>query len=173
MLSLMGEGRLTEQGSGKVADYTQTVIILTSNAEHETIGKLSDQIDDQHELGNAVRSVLKESNTFRPEIISRFDNIYVFKPLDDVTNARIAGLKIAKAGEEYGVKIDHIAKEIVYDIVTTGDDIQDARELTRLVDAKLGEILLKARENGMETVTISIDDDGQPCICNGHAGDSS
>ena len=162
MLSLMGEGRLTEQGSGKVADYTQSVIVLTSNAEHEQIGKLADQIDDPYELGNAVRGVLKDANTFRPEIISRFDHVYVFRPLNEETQARIAGLKIAKAGEEYGVKIKQIAPEIVFDIVTIGDESQDARELTRLVDAKLGELLLQAKENGYEWVTITMASDGTP-----------
>ena len=89
MLSLMGEGRLTEQGSGKVADFTQAVIVLTSNAEHESIGRLREQIEDPLELASAVRTVLKDSKTFRPEIVSRFDHVYVFKPLDDETQARI------------------------------------------------------------------------------------
>ncbi len=162
MLSMMGEGRLTEQGSGKVADFTQALIILTSNAEHDNIGKLLDQIDDPYELGSAVRSVLKEANTFRPEIISRFDHVCVFKPLDEETRARIAGLKIAKAGEEYGVTIKRIAPEIVFEIVTLGDDTQDARELTRMVDAKLGELLLEAKEKGYEDVTITLDGNGKP-----------
>jgi len=33
--SLMGEARLTEQGSGKTADYSQSILILTSNAHAE------------------------------------------------------------------------------------------------------------------------------------------
>jgi ATP-dependent Clp protease ATP-binding subunit ClpA len=164
MLSLMGEGRLTEQGSGRVADFTQAVIVLTSNVEHESIGRLREQIDDPLELANAVRTVLKDSTTFRPEIVSRFDHVYVFKPLDDKTQARIAGLKIAKAGEEYGVTIKQIAPEIVCDIVTIGDEDQDARELTRLVDAKLGELLLEAREKGYKCVTIGLGDDGTPIV---------
>lgn len=164
MLSLMGEGRLTEQGSGKVADFTQSVIVLTSNAEHESIGRLIEQFDDPHELANAVRSVLKDSGTFRPEIVSRFDHVYVFKPLDDMTQARIAGLKIAKAGEEYGVKIQEIAPELVFEIVTQGSEEQDARELTRLVDAKLGELLLEARDRGYQCVAITLDEQGLPLV---------
>ena len=164
MLSLMGEGRLTEQGSGKVADFTQAVIVLTSNAEHENIGRLLEQFDDPLELAGAVRTVLKDSKTFRAEIVSRFDHVYVFKPLDDNTQVRIAGLKIAKAGEEYGVKIKQIAPEIVFDIVTLGDGEQDARELTRLVDSKLGELLLEARERGYKCVTITLDDGGKPTV---------
>ena len=164
MLSMMGEGRLTEQGSGKVADFTQSLIVLTSNAEHESIGSLLEQIDDPHELDTAVRSVLKEANTFRPEIISRFDHVCVFKPLDEETRARIAGLKIAKAGQEFGVSIRQIAPEIVFDIVTLGDEAQDARELTRKVDSKLGELLLQAKSQGLESVEILLDDEGKPTL---------
>lgn len=161
LLSIMGEGRLTEQGSGKVADFTQALIVLTSNAEHETIGKLIEQFDDPFDLGNAVRSVLRDAKTFRPEIISRFDQIYVFKPLEGIVNAEIAALKIAKAAEEYGVEIEHIDAELVFQIMEMGDAAQDTRELTRLVDAKLGELLLSAREQGLERVRIDLDDDRQ------------
>lgn len=159
LLSLLGEGRLTEQGSGKQADFTQSIVVLTSNAEHNEIGKLLDQIDDPAELSNAVRSVFREAGTFRPEIVSRFDHVYVFKPLDDMTKARIAGLKIVKAAEEYGVTIKKIAPQIVSDIVT-GQPEQDARELTRAVDSKLGELLLEAKEKGYPAVEIKIDEAG-------------
>ena len=164
LLSIMGEGRLTEQGSGKVADFTQALIVLTSNAEHETIGKLSEQFDDQFELGNAVRSVLRDAKTFRPEIISRFDQVYVFQPLEGIVNAEIAALKIGKAAEEYGVEIEHIDAEIVFQIMEMGDAANDTRELTRLVDAKLGELLLAAREQGQQRVRIGLDADGQPIV---------
>lgn len=162
MLSLMGEGRLTEQGSGKVADFTQSVIILTSNAEHEAIGRLSDQIDEPHELANAVRSVLKDSGTFRPEIVSRFDQVFVFKPLDEEATSRIAALKIIKASEEYGLEIKSIAPEIVHDILRSGKGEVDARELVRLVDSALGELLLHAKESGHTCIEIGADADRHP-----------
>lgn len=164
LLSMMGEGRLTEQGSGKVADFTQSLIVLTSNAEHEQIGQLMDQFDDQFELGNAVRGVLRDAKTFRPEIISRFDQVYVFKPLEGVVNAEIAALKIAKAAEEYGVEIAHIDAEIVFEIMELGDAANDTRELTRLVDAKLGELLLAAREQGVSRVKIGLDEQRKPVL---------
>ncbi|MBX3438365.1 MAG: hypothetical protein KF861_12800 [Planctomycetaceae bacterium] len=102
--SLTGEGRLTEQGSGKVADFTQSFVVLTSNAQHEAIAQLAGQFDDPFELGQAVRSVLREAGTFRPEIISRFDQVFVFRPLEGIVNAEIAALKIGKAAQEYGVR---------------------------------------------------------------------
>ena len=48
--------------------------------------------------------------------------------------------------------------------MTLGDGDQDARELTRLVDSKLGELLLEAREKGYECVTITLDEHGKPAI---------
>ncbi len=162
MLSLMGEGRLTEQGSGKVADFTQAVIVLTSNAEHEAIGRLSDQIDEPTELANAVRSVLRDSGTFRPEIVSRFDQVFVFKPLDEEATSRIAALKIIKASEEYGLKIKAIAPEIVHDILRSGGGEVDARELGRLVDSTLGELLLQSKERGYTWVEIEADEHRKP-----------
>ncbi len=164
LLSLMGEGRLTEQGSGRVADFTQSVIVLTSNVEHERLGQLREQIDDSRELASAVRSALAESRVFRPEIVSRFDQIYVFQPLDDATRARVAGLKVAQAGEEFGVAIRRIDPQIVFEIVTEGEAEQDARELRRRVDDRLGEVLLAAREQGYRCVAIDLDADGKPVV---------
>ncbi|MEZ6077690.1 MAG: AAA family ATPase [Pirellulaceae bacterium] len=162
MLSLMGEGRLTEQGSGKVADFTQAVIILTSNAEHEAIGRLSAQIDEPLELASAVRSALKDSGTFRPEIVSRFDQVFVFKPLDEEATSRIAALKIIKASEEYGLRIKAVAPEIVHDILRSGDGEVDARELARLVDSALGELLLQSKEQGYTWIEIEADANRKP-----------
>ncbi len=164
LLSLMGEGRLTEQGSNKTADFTQSLIVLTSNAQHEEIGKLSDQFDDPFELGNAVRGLLKDAQTFRPEIVSRFDQIYVFRPLEGVVNAEIAALKIANTAKDYGVEIEHIQPELVYEIMELGDVAKDTRELARVVDSKLGDLLLKAREEGRERVRISVDALGKPML---------
>jgi len=164
LLSLMGEGRLTEQGSGKVSDFTQAVIILTSNAQNEAISALTPQFDDPFELGQAVRSVLRDAQTFRPEIISRFDQVYVFKPLEGIINAEIAAIKIAHAAQDYGVEVEHIDADLVYQIMELGDAAKDARELARIVDATLGELLLRAREDGLKRVRIKADQDGRPVL---------
>jgi ATP-dependent Clp protease ATP-binding subunit ClpA len=169
-LSIMGEGRLTEQVSNKVADFTQSVIVLTSNAQHEAIGALAQQVEDFQELGKAVRSALRDAKTFRPEIISRFDQIYVFRPLTGEVNNQIAALKIAAAAKEYGVEIEFIDPEIVADIIEQGEAAGDTREMLRIVDATLGDLLIKAREVGAHSVRIVLDADGRPSLeANGRA----
>lgn len=163
-LSIMGDGRLTEQVSNKVADFTQAVIVLTSNAQHDEIGALAQQIDDQQELGKAVRSVLRDAHTFRPEIISRFDHIYVFRPLSGDAQEEIAALKITAAAKEYGVEIKFIDPELVADVVEQSQAAGDTRETFRVVDRLLGELLLKARERGTRTVRIGLDQNGRPVV---------
>lgn len=160
LLSVMGDGRLTEQGSGKVADFTESIVILTSNAEHDAIGRLAAQIDDPAELSQGVRGVLRESHVFRPEIISRFDEVYVFRPLDEDALARVTGLKVHAAASEYGVEITRIAPELIVEALNRAQAAEDTRELTRVVDQLLGDVLLLAREAGLESVAIAVDDDG-------------
>ena len=60
-LQLMGEARLTEQGSGKAVDYSQCIFILTSNAHAEEIGQIQKEVTDYHEMINAVKGYLAES----------------------------------------------------------------------------------------------------------------
>jgi ATP-dependent Clp protease ATP-binding subunit ClpB len=81
-LTLMGEGRLTEQGSGKFVDFTQCIIILTSNAEYEAIGEIQREVSDYHEMFNAVKGHIAESKVLRPEILGRIDRVYVLGSLD-------------------------------------------------------------------------------------------
>lgn len=163
-LSIMGEGRLDEQATGKVADFTQAVIVLTSNAQHDAIAALVPQFNDPFELNQAVGRLLVNSQTFRSELVSRLDHIYVFKPLEGAVNAEIACLKIVRTGKEYGVDIDYIDDELVYQIMERADAARDTRELNRIVDAMLGELLLHAREAGRKYVRIKVGPDGQPTL---------
>ena len=163
-LSILGEGRLTEQGSNKTADFTQSIIVLTSNAEHEAIGALQDQFDDQDELSNAVRGVLRDAKVFRPEIISRFDRIYVFKPLEGIVNAEIVVIKIRGAAREYGVEVTYVDPSIVFELMEKAEAAKDTRELTRLVDRQLGDSLIRVRSDGCREVKIVRDKNGEPTI---------
>ena len=112
-LQLLGEGRLTEQGSGKTADFTQSIVILTSNAHADQIGKIQEDVKDYYEMVNAVKSYLADSKVFRPEILGRIDRIYVFRPLEGIVIAEIAMLKIVRLAKEYGLTVQFVAPELI------------------------------------------------------------
>lgn len=168
-LQMLGDGRLTEQGSGRQADFTQSIIVLTSNAEHEAIGKIQDQIEDPYERTDAVKKHLRDSKIFRPEIIGRFDRIFVFKPLEGIVVAEITVLKMMKAAQAYGLELERVDPELVYNAMQKSEKVKDfgIRELERIVDEMLADGLLAAREAGAERVKLLFDEDGairvEPC----------
>lgn len=161
-LAMMGEGRLTEQGSNKTADFTQAVILLTSNVEHEALAELDAKADSPRELERQIRSHLLDTESFRAEIISRLDNVFLFRPLSTQALAKVTGLKIVKAAEQYGVEVLYVQPEIVERIFVESRAAGDARALVRVVDDHLGECLILAKDQGMNQVRIECDADGAP-----------
>jgi ATP-dependent Clp protease ATP-binding subunit ClpA len=165
-LQLMGEARLTEQGSGKTVDFSQTIIILTSNAHAEQIGKIKAEVSDYHEMVNAVKSYLADSQVFRPEILGRIDRVYVFQPLEGMVIAEIALLKLGKLGKEYGVKVQFVAPELLLQALVAGQKVSrfGVRELDRVIFDMFAMRLTEAKEDGVKEVTIDVGDDGLPRV---------
>ncbi len=72
LLQILDDGRLTDS-QGRVVDFKNTIIIMTSNLGSEYI------LDDEKNANELVMNELK--NTFRPELINRIDEIIVFNSL--------------------------------------------------------------------------------------------
>ena len=90
-LPLFDEGRLTDN-LGETINFTNTIIIATSNA-------LSDFIKKEIEKGTAFTQLTiqlkqKLTNYFKPELINRFDEVVVFKPLTEENLREIVKLKL-------------------------------------------------------------------------------
>lgn len=165
-LSMMGEGKVTEQGSGRVADFTQSIIVLTSNAEAEAIAKIDAQISDAHERTNAIKQHLRDSKVFRAEILGRFDRIYVFKPLSGLINAEIAILKIRALAKEYGLELAYVSPELVVEAMNKSAKLADfgVRELDRVIQELLGDAMYEAKRSQISRVRLKLDDDGALAI---------
>jgi ATP-dependent Clp protease ATP-binding subunit ClpC len=161
-LQMMGDGVLTEQGSGKKADFTQAIIVLTSNAEAEPVGKIQDDVKDPHEMVNAVKTHLADTKVFRPEIVGRIDKIYVFKPLEGPVMAEIAALKMLSCAKSYGLELDYIDPRLIHDCMVKSEKQKKfgIRSLERIVDELLGEAFIAAKEAGGKRVRLDFDDDG-------------
>ena len=84
LLQILDDGRLTD-GKGRVVNFKNTVIIMTSNlGSHEILNK------DYKEAEQAVKDILKDY--FRPEFLNRVDDIVVFKALAQAQVRNIADL---------------------------------------------------------------------------------
>jgi ATP-dependent Clp protease ATP-binding subunit ClpA len=165
-LQMLGEGRLTEQSTGKTADFTRSIVILTSNAHADEIGKIQEDVRDYYEMVNAVKSYLADSQVFRPEIVGRIDRIYVFRPLEGMVVAEIALLKTARLAQEYGLTVKFVAPELILQALVSSGKVKrfGVRELERIIFDMFAQSFADAKQNGARAVEIAVGPDGQPAV---------
>ena len=97
LLQILDDGRLTD-GKGRVVNFKNTVIIMTSNlGSHEILNK------DYEEAEAAVKEILKDY--FRPEFLNRVDDIVVFKALAKAQVREIADLMLKNLNERVSKQV--------------------------------------------------------------------
>lgn len=165
-LQMMGDGRLTEQGSGEVADFTQSIIILTSNAEERAISQMLREITDPQELANSAKSHLVSTGIFRPEIAGRIDRLYIFKPLEGIVVCEIVALKMETLAKEYGLVLEYVDPQLIFDAMQRGNKLGKfgVRALDSEINNMLGGHFVAAKEAGGKHVRLEVDDDGDLVI---------
>ena len=100
LLQVLDDGRLTD-GQGRVVDFTNTIIIMTSNLGSESI--LRDPKNARSEVMEAI------AHTFKPEFINRIDEIVVFNPLGKDEVKRIVHLQLQALGNRLEKKNIHFS----------------------------------------------------------------
>ena len=98
LLQILEDGRLTD-GQGRVVDFKNTVIIMTSNlgasiSTSEPLGFLRDMdtSKDSEKLRISIEDALKKS--FRPEFLNRVDEILIFQPISEEDQRQIVDIMI-------------------------------------------------------------------------------
>ena len=134
----MDDGRLTD-GLGRTVDFTNAIIIATSNAGTQFI---QDEVAKGTAL-DAIKTELMEHQlreTYRPEFLNRFDDVIVFSPLSQDDVAAIAYLLVGKIVER--LKAKGIALSVtdaaIHELAVAGFDPKfGARPLRRVVQERL------------------------------------
>ena len=82
LLQVLDDGRLTD-GRGRTADFSNTVVIMTSNIGSQRILETDAKLFESDEGREALRDVLREElkNFLRPEFLNRIDDVIIFRPL--------------------------------------------------------------------------------------------
>ncbi|HIW20897.1 MAG TPA: AAA family ATPase, partial [Candidatus Dorea intestinavium] len=157
LLQVLDDGRITDS-QGRRVDFSNTIIIMTSNAGAQTIidpKKLGfnvkeDKAGDYKRMKSNVMGEVKQ--IFRPEFLNRIDEIIVFHPLDESHLKQIVGLMckelVKRAKEQLGITLK-ITEGVKKHIVETGTDIKyGARPLRRAVQNQLEDKLAEALISG-------------------------
>ncbi len=138
LLQVLDEGRLTDN-KGRLADFKNTIIIMTSNMGSQIIQEkfenLKGGIEAATELAKIeVLGLLKQ--TVRPEFINRIDEIVMFTPLTTENIAQIVGLQlksVTKMLAQQGITMDATPEAIAY-LSEKGYDPQfGARPVKRVI----------------------------------------
>ncbi len=79
LLQVLDDGRLTD-GHGRTVDFTNTVIVMTSNVGGQIIQKLTEEGASEEELQAAMKESLQAR--FLPEFLNRIDDTIIFQPLE-------------------------------------------------------------------------------------------
>ncbi|OYP57855.1 ATP-dependent Clp protease ATP-binding subunit [Prevotella sp. P3-122] len=172
LLQVLDEGRLTD-GNGRLVDFRNTIIIMTSNAgtrQLKEFGKgvgfnagttMGLSLDDKDK--EYARSIIQKSlsKQFSPEFLNRLDDIITFDQLDiqaikTIIDLELSGLFGRMEQMGYKLNISDEAKEMV---ATKGYDVQfGARPLKRAIQTYIEEGLCEMMLNGEahpgDTITI-------------------
>ena len=158
-LQVFDDGRLTDS-VGKVIDFTNTIIIATSNAG---TGYVQEQINKGVTLEDIRQTLIRGElkKYYRPEFLNRFDGIVLFKSLERDEIKQIAGLmlkRVAKDLEKRGalLKVEDAGLEALAEV---GFDPEfGARPMRRAIQDKienqLAEFVLAGKLKRRDTVVI-------------------
>jgi ATP-dependent Clp protease ATP-binding subunit ClpB len=134
LLQMMDDGRLTD-GKGRVVDFKNTIIIMTSNIGSTYLQ--SDHVRTPEEFEKASEQVMSLLHThFKPEFLNRVDDIIVFRPLGKEQLVKIVDLRLEDvrgllAARKISLELTDGAKELLF---TQGYDANfGARPLKRSI----------------------------------------
>jgi ATP-dependent Clp protease ATP-binding subunit ClpB len=134
LLQIMDDGRLTD-GQGRVVDFKNTIIIMTSNIGSSFLQ--AEGLRSEKEFDEASKQVLEALHRhFRPEFLNRVDDIIVFHPLGKeqlvkIIDLRLEDLRRLLADRKVSIELTDRAKELLF---TEGFDPNfGARPLKRAV----------------------------------------
>lgn len=148
LLQVLDDGRLTD-GQGRTVDFTNAVIIMTSNLgsallknQMKKLGFKAEDKGEKKETFEDVKKLMMDEvkHTLRPEFINRIDEIIVFHPLTASDLSSIVNLMLVKVGEKlahFEVKLD-ASEEAKKLLIDHGTDVEyGARPLRRTIQKEV------------------------------------
>ena len=174
LLQVLDDGRLTD-GQGRVVDFKNTIIIMTSNLGSELILEDSSTAQDgenscvSQAVQKKIDALLKQH--FRPEFLNRIDEIVMFKKLDKKSISSIVKLQLERVRKRLSEKrllIEFDEKSVEFLSEKGYDPAFGARPVKRAVQTYLENPLSKELLEGkyIEGSMIKVSSDGEKLIFN-------
>ena len=182
LLQILEDGRLTDS-KGRVVDFKNTLIIMTSNIGSKVIEKGANTLgfdfateDPNESQYNRLKSLVNEElkQYFRPEFLNRLDEIIVFRQLtkDEVKEiAEILLKDIFKRLTKQGISLkvtDKFKDRLIEEGYNPSYGARPLRRaIMRLLEDSLAEEILSGRVKDGDTAVVDVDEAGQVKILSG------
>jgi ATP-dependent Clp protease ATP-binding subunit ClpB len=163
LLQVLDDGRLTD-GQGRIVDFKNTLIVLTSNLGADIIAQ-----DDAEDLSPRTKDHVLEAvrKHFRPEFLNRLDEILIFRRLSRGNMAAIVNIQLEhlrKLLADHKVTLDVQPPALEWLAESGYDPVYGARPLKRVIQRTLqnplAESLLSGKILDGQTVVVSANRDG-------------
>jgi ATP-dependent Clp protease ATP-binding subunit ClpB len=165
LLQILDDGRLTD-GQGRVVNFKNTVIIMTSNIASPIIQELTTHGASQDAI--RVRVLEELRGQLRPEFLNRIDEVIVFRPLSREQLGQIVEIQLGqlrKLLQERKLRLE-LSEAARGRLVEEGyDPVYGARPLKRVIQQRLQNVLalklLQGEFGEGDTILVDVDANGQ------------
>ncbi len=166
LLQVLDDGRLTDS-QGRTVDFTNTIIIMTSNIGSQYILDVAGDDTQYEEMRSRVMAAMRDS--FRPEFLNRIDEIIIFhalvkQQLRSIVQLQIESLERRLEDQKLALKIsdaglDYLA-ELGYDSVYGARPLK--RAISRYLETALAKSILRGEYQPGDT--IFVDEEGERLV---------
>ncbi len=161
LLQILDDGRLTD-GQGKIVNFKNTIIVMTSNIGSDQIVDIA----DKQIISDKINASLKQS--FRPEFLNRIDEVVVFNRLEKTDINRIVDIQsqiLQKRLDDKKIKLN-ISKQAKDKLGMLGyDPVYGARPLKRIIQKHVSDPIamkiLKSEVHEKDTLKLDADKNGE------------
>jgi ATP-dependent Clp protease ATP-binding subunit ClpB len=165
LLQILEDGRLTD-GQGRVVNFKNAVIIMTSNAASPIIQELTQRGESQEVIQARVLEEIRDE--FRPEFLNRIDEIIVFQPLSREQIGEIVEIQLGRLRKllaDRKLKLE-LTPEARAKLSEEGyDPVYGARPLKRVIQQRLqNELALRLLQGEFQegdTIEVGVDGNGK------------
>lgn len=164
LLQLLDEGQLTDS-AGKPASFKDAVIIATSNAGAQTIRQRIENGESLESFAGTLTDELINGGQFKPELINRFDDIILFRPLNTEELGQVVLLMLNQVNEtlaSQNISVQ-LTPAAIQKIVQEGNDPRLGarpmrRALQKAVEDTIAEKILKGEVQPGQQATLDAPD---------------
>lgn len=163
MLQVLDDGRLTDS-QGRTVDFTNTIIIMTSNIGSQYILDVAGDDTQYEEMRSRVMAAMRDS--FRPEFLNRIDEIIIFhalvkEQLRYIVQLQVKGLEQRLDDQKLALKIsdaglDYLA-ELGYDPVYGARPLK--RAISRYLETAIAKSILRGEYQPGDTIFVDVQDE--------------